>query len=83
MENAPAPGAVLSAPTMKPAMIVRTQGDGERIDASPTRIARMMRGVFAKETAIRAWEDQLSSDGRRLVSLRNIAVKSASLLSPC
>jgi RNA polymerase sigma factor (sigma-70 family) len=48
-------------------MIVRTQGKDEAIDASPTRIARMLRQVFKNEQKVRAWECMGVSPGRRLV----------------
>ena len=50
------PGVFSAALTMKPAMIIRTQGTDKRIDASPTRISRMLREVFRNERDIRAWE---------------------------
>jgi len=37
-------------------MIVRTQGTDEPIDASPTRISRMLVAVFDNELVVKAWE---------------------------
>jgi len=55
-------GAFSAAHTLKPAMIIREQGTDENIDASPTRISRMLREVFLHERDIRAWEDMASTD---------------------
>lgn len=58
----------LSAHTHKAAMaVISRQGAAQHIDASPTRIARMLTEVFRHERDIRAWEDMKSSKGRRLV----------------
>jgi len=58
-------GAFGLAPT-QPAMTLRpAQGSIETPDASPTRIARMLREVFEKEKAIRAWEDMSKATGKR------------------
>lgn len=47
--------------------VISRQGPSRHIDASPIRIARMLRTVYKHERDIRAWEDMLSSDGKRYV----------------
>lgn len=57
-QGAPAPLALVQP---KPAI----QGPSENLDASPTRIGRMLRELFKKEQRIRAWEDQTKVKGTR------------------
>ena len=66
--EAPA-GASLSGVPEYPAISINGSGQGStgEIDASPTRIARMLRTIFQKEKEIRAWEDMTKSDGKRFV----------------
>ncbi|MGE3483495.1 MAG: sigma-70 family RNA polymerase sigma factor [Nitrospira sp.] len=49
------------------AVISRQGGDGHAIDCSPTTIARMLTEVYSNERDIRAREDMLTADGKRLV----------------
>lgn len=68
--KAPGNTGAFSAPTQKAAMaVISRQGSQQRLDCSPTRIARMLRTVFRNERDIRAWEDMLDSKGRRLTKV--------------
>lgn len=58
----------LSAPAHKAAMaVISRQGPSRSIDASPTRIGRMLLSIYDHERDIRAWEDMKNSKGRRYV----------------
>lgn len=67
--KAPGNTGAFSAPTQKAAMsVISRQGpDGHHIDASHTRIARMLQAVYTHERDIRAWEDMSTAPGKRLV----------------
>lgn len=68
MSKDKAPGGAFSPASNMPAILLNRppQGSVEVLDASPVRIARMLRQVFKKERAVRAWDAMSSTEGKRL-----------------
>lgn len=65
----PAPSGAASRPTVMPAMLLQSQGSGKKLNASVTRIARMVRGVFANEKDIADLEGLPRFDGQRMMKV--------------
>lgn len=72
-----APGGAFSAGTSEPAIELRVppQGSIETVDASVTRISRMMKQIFHNELAVRRWEATASRKGRRFVKAEDGTIK--------
>lgn len=65
-----APSGASARPQAPPAMlIIREQGTGRRINASVTRIKRMVHSLFENEATVAAFEDLPREDGLRMYNL--------------